>query len=439
MTGAGSWPEPRRPQVVDAVALDASYRPRRRAVVTDGSGEPVGDLALAPAVYVWDVAQRLRTAPALPTEAIHQAMRDAARVYARDEVAGLTPEAYVGMTCAASGLPHQVVAASLGEISGALRMMPEIIQASTPRGSVWSIDDPRAATGCGLCGRRADVLAVLAAGNGPGVHGLWPQAVAMGYRTLVRPSVREPFTAQRLVLSLHRAGLGDYVALVPTDHAGADALVAAADLALVYGGQDIVDKFRGDPRVLVQGPGRSKILVGRDADLDEAVRLAAHSVLALGGVACVSASAVLVEGDARAFAARLSTEFDTIASSGARPRLDLVDSHTDPLVQRELPLPCVTVAPYDRRTGHQALAGSLVVTVLSRDRALVDGVLRDSSISNVYVGAVPTTWMSPLVPHDGYLAEFLTGNRGVKVQQGWFGGAGSRSAPATSPQVLQEA
>ena len=57
--------------------------------------------------------------------------------------------------------------------------------------------------------RRGEVLAVHAPGNAPGVHGLWPQALALGYRVAIRPSRREPFTAHRLDHGLARAGFRD--------------------------------------------------------------------------------------------------------------------------------------------------------------------------------------------------------------------------------------
>ena len=93
--------------------------------------------------------------------------------------------------------------------------------------------------------RRGEVLAVHAPGNAPGVHGLWPQALALGYRVAVRPSRREPFTAHRLIHALRQAGFRAEDALyLPTDHAVADELIRAADLSMVYGGQDVVDQLR---------------------------------------------------------------------------------------------------------------------------------------------------------------------------------------------------
>ncbi|CAQ83425.1 conserved hypothetical protein [Photorhabdus asymbiotica] len=35
-------------------------------------------------------------------------------------------------------------------------------------------------------------------------------------------------------------------------------------------------------------------------------------------------------------------------------------------------------------------------------------------------GYIPTTWMAPLVPHDGYLSEFLMHSRGIRIQKDWL-------------------
>jgi len=140
---------------------------------------------------------------------------------------------------------------------------------------------------------------VHAPGNAPGVHGLWPQAMALGYRVAIRPSRREPFTAHRLVHALRQTGFraGDALYL-PTDHAVADDVIQAADLAIVYGGQDVAERYAQDPRVLTNGPGRTKILITAECDWRLYLDVIVDSIANLGGMACVNATAVLYEGDA---------------------------------------------------------------------------------------------------------------------------------------------
>ena len=73
------------------------------------------------------------------------------------------------------------------------------------------------AAGGAVWARRGEVLAVHAPGNAPGVHGLWPQALALGYRVAIRPSRREPFTAHRLIHALRQTGFRDGRRAVPAD------------------------------------------------------------------------------------------------------------------------------------------------------------------------------------------------------------------------------
>ena len=98
---------------------------------------------------------------------------------------------------------------------------------------------------------------------------------------------------------------------LPTDHGGADEIIRSADLAMVYGGQDVVDKYAIDPTVTVNGPGRTKILITADRDWRDYLDLIVDSIANLGGMACVNTTAVLYEGDpaplAEAIAERLAT------------------------------------------------------------------------------------------------------------------------------------
>ena len=49
----------------------------------------------------------------------------------------------------------------------------------------------------------------------------------------------------------------------------------------------------------------------------------------------------------------------------------------------------------------------MVVAAMTEDRDLIEALVREPTIGNVHLGAHPTTWMHPALPHDGYLADFL--------------------------------
>ena len=153
------------------------------------------------------------------------------------------------------------------------------------------------------------------------MHGLWPQALALGYRVAVRPSRREPLTAHRLVHALRQAGFRREDAVyLPTDHRGADEIIRSADLAMVYGGQDVVDKYANDPTVFVNGPGRAKILITADQDWRDYLDVIVDSIANLGGMACVNTTAVLYEGDPAPLAEAIAERLAAIAAAADRGR-----------------------------------------------------------------------------------------------------------------------
>lgn len=443
-------------QKVEARCFGVSYSARQRQKIYDVSNRLVGESSITPSVYIQDKIMQLREASSLSLSQRYERLKETGKIYKKETLANLKPETYVALVSHVTGLQQTIITESLTNISHSLCHMNEILQAATPAGAVWDSDDSAVNVGCSLFSRRGDVVSIIAAGNGPGVHGFWPQAIAMGYRVLIRPSSREPFTAQRLVFALELAGLTEYVALIPTDYKGVGTLLAQSDLAVVYGNSNTTAQYGNNSRVLVQGPGHSKIVVGKDISHEEAVTVVAQSVLSLGGAACASASAILVEDNPDEFAHKLRIElevcsqrqsftlskqqeadayeralrFDDVpwtydrTSSDAcllRPHVTLVESVSDPKVQRELPFPCVTIAPFNQKEDcYKALSGSLVVTVLSRQKNLINKLLADASIANVYIGNIPTTWMDFRVPHGGYLADFLMCNRGIRVDAQWL-------------------
>ncbi|HEY0227505.1 MAG TPA: aldehyde dehydrogenase, partial [Mycobacterium sp.] len=291
-------------------------------------------------------------------------------------------------------------------------------------------------------------------------------ALALGYRVAVRPSRREPLTGHRLVNALCQAGFRNEDAIyLPTDHGGADEIIRRADVAMVYGGQDVVDKYVVDPTVMVNGPGRTKILITADRDWRDHLDLIVDSIANLGGMACVNTTAVLYEGDpaplAEAIADRLATIeplpsederailptqpiakaralADHLATKAAgttpllgadqvvaalgdgyaalRPAVHLLaepdSGKVDDRLNIELPFPCVWVSPWSRAAGLEPLRKSLVINVISDDDELIDDLLSEPTVANVYRGNHPTYLHAPDIPHDGFLADVLMRNKG---------------------------
>ncbi|MBT2901739.1 aldehyde dehydrogenase family protein [Streptomyces sp. McG3] len=461
-TGGGALP------FIDALVPAGAYRTGRRETVRDVAGEPLAELSLVPGLYIARTLDRLRREPA-PSAGeqgrspalLARRLRAAGEAFASDTLGGLTPKEHDRLVARSTGVPVSVVRAATATIADVLAKVVDTAAGARPRAALppGRRQSPNTGAGAGavVWRRRGRLLGVNASGNHPAVHSLWLEALALGYRVAVRPSRRDPFTPHRLVLALRSGGFADdEVLTLPCDHGTADELVGGSDLAMVFGGDATVRRYAGGGSrtpVLTQGPGRVKVLVrGRwEPYLD----VVADSVGGLGGVSCLNATAVLVEHDARGFAEALAERLaalrpgppeqedaqlpclplaearrvedalrrgaagcepvlgDTVVhdlgdgSAALRPAVHLVDDPTAEQLGLELPFPCVWVAPWSPDHGAAPLRGSLVVGVAGGNTALVDALLDEPSIRNVYGLDRPTWWLPPEMPHDGYLAEFL--------------------------------
>jgi acyl-CoA reductase-like NAD-dependent aldehyde dehydrogenase len=447
---------------IDALGPNGAYRTRNREVVTSTAGVAVVDLSIAPPLYVSRTINTQRDTRPLPAEQREAALAKAADAFATGVIAGLDFDTYVELASRISGVPIAVTRSGARGVADGVASAFGVVQLARPAGAVLDWRDERTRDGAAVWVRRGEVFAVLASGNGPGVHGLWPQALALGYRVALRPSRREPLTAHRLVHALREAGFRPQDAVyLPTDHRGADEIIRSADLAMVYGSQDVVDLYANDPTVLVNGPGRAKILITADQDWRDHLDVIIDSIANLGGIACVNTTAVLYEGDptplADAIGERLSAipvlpgederailptqNIDqatalaaylaavaagttpvlgadqvvaALSDGGAalRPAVHLMAKPDVAKLNVELPFPCVWVSPWSRSDGLDPLRHSLVINAITDDDDLIDDLLADSTIANVYRGDHPTYYGKPEIPHDGFLPDFLMRNKG---------------------------
>jgi acyl-CoA reductase-like NAD-dependent aldehyde dehydrogenase len=360
-------------------------------------------------------------------------------------------------------MPISVVRSATEAIARSAAEAYRSVQHARPIGAVNDWRDPLTRTGRGVWTRRGNVFAVHAPGNHPGVHGLWLEALALGYRVAVRPSRRDPFTPHRLISALRASGFGnDQVVLLPTGYQTADTILQGADLAMAYGGEDVMRKYAGRRTMLPQGPGRSKILLTAGVDWRNHLDVIVASLSDEGGRACVNTSAVFIEGDpsplAQALAERLAALpslppedehavlpvlpvaearkleryllanaagavawlggdgiVDELGDGSAvlRPAVYQLDRPDAAQARIELSFPCVWVAPWTGEAALEPLKETLVLTAISDDTRLLDALVAEPTISNVYIGDHPTYWMEPGIPHDGYLADFLMRTKAV--------------------------
>jgi acyl-CoA reductase-like NAD-dependent aldehyde dehydrogenase len=448
---------------LDALGPTGPYHAHERQTITDVAGDPLAELSLVPRLFVTRAMAALHKADTLPVDERVAALARAGEAHATGTIGGVSAADHQFMVSRTSGMPISVVRSAADAIRRSAAEAYRSVQHARPAGAVNHWRDPLTRTGRAVWTRRGDVFAVHAPGNHPGVHGLWLEALALGYRVAVRPSRRDPFTPHRLITALRAAGFGDdQVVLLPTGYDAADAILQGADLAMAYGGEDVVRKYAGRATMLPQGPGRSKILLTADVDWREHLDVIVDSISHEGGRACVNTTAVFVEGDpapvAQAVAERLAAipslppedehavlpvvpagdahalehyllskaegavpwlggdgVVDELGDGSAvlRPAVHQLDRPDAPQAGVELAFPCVWVAPWTREAGLEPFKDTLVLTAMTDETRLVDALVAEPTISNVYVGDHPTYWIEPGIPHDGYLADFLMRTKAV--------------------------
>ena len=204
-------------------ARTANTDTRKRELITDTAGAAVAELSMAPPLYVSRTLGAQRKARPLPVaQRAGRAGPRPPRSSPNGVIAGLDFEAYVVAGQPDFGLPIAVTRAGARGVADAVAVALSMrCGRLSPSGAALDWRDERTRAGGAVWARRGEVFAVHAAGNGPGVHGLWPQALALGYRVAVRPSRREPLTAHRLVHA--RCARPDFApqdaVYLPTDHA----------------------------------------------------------------------------------------------------------------------------------------------------------------------------------------------------------------------------
>jgi acyl-CoA reductase-like NAD-dependent aldehyde dehydrogenase len=448
--------------VINALGPAGEYQTRNREVITDTAGVPVAAMSLVPPLFVSRTISTQRKTQPLSTSQREAALAAAADGVVNSVIGGLDFEQYVAHVTRVSGLPVGIARAGARAAAEGLGTAFDTIRAAKPAGAAFDWREEQTHKGSAVWARRGEVFAVHASGNAPGIHALWPQALALGYRVAIRPSRREPFTAHRLIQALRAAGFRpEDVVYLPTDYTGADEIIRAADLSMVYGGDDVVERYADDPTVFPNGPGRTKILITAERDWRDYLDVIVDSITNLGGMGCVNATAVLYEGDAEPLAHAIAERLAAIEAlpntderailptqpidnaqalaaylkakaAGATAILgadqvvvDLGNGHavlrpavhllTKPDAEKpniELPFPCVWVSPWSRSDGLAPLRHSLVLNAITTDDQLIDDLISEPTVSNVYSGHHPTYYQTPRIPHDGFLADFLMRNKG---------------------------
>src|SRR5262250_3085822 len=252
-----------------------------------------------------DMRQAARARQALteiPIADLIAMMKKAADLYLKGTLAmgdgAQTPDDFARQQSASTGLPERMCKANMSKNHFVLSNMDRILDALT-RGLDLNI----LTRGYGVESRGAPVsyqvqspiLGLVLPSNSPGVHTLWLPVIPMQVGLLLKPGPQEPWTPYRMAAAFIEAGVPkEAIAIYPgLGDVGAE-VVRRCGRSMIFGGTATVERYKGDPRVQVHGPGFSKILLGDDVvdNWEKYIDMMVDSVFANSGRGCINCSGI---------------------------------------------------------------------------------------------------------------------------------------------------
>ncbi|MBI3695475.1 MAG: aldehyde dehydrogenase, partial [Acidobacteria bacterium] len=209
-----------------------------------------------------------------------------------------TPDDFARQQSASTGLPEHMCKANMKKNHFVLSNMDQILDALT-RG----LDLKILTRGFGFESRgvmvsyqaQAPVVGLVLPSNSPGVHTLWLPVIPMQVGLLLKPGPQEPWTPYRMTAAFYEAGVPrEAISVYPgLGDIGAE-VVRRCGRSMIFGGTATVERYKGDPRVQVHGPGFSKILLGDDVvdHWERYLDVMVDSVFLNSGRGCINCSGI---------------------------------------------------------------------------------------------------------------------------------------------------
>jgi len=384
-----------------------------------------------------------------------------------------SPDDFARQQSASTGLPEHMCKGNMQKNHFVLSNMDKMLEALT-RG----LDLRILTRGFGVESRgvtisyqvQSPVLGLVLPSNSPGVHTLWMPVLPLQIGLVLKPGSQEPWTPYRMVAAFTEAGIpAEAISIYPGGHDVGGALLANCGRAMIFGGAATVDKYKGDPRVQVHGPGFSKILFGDDEvdNWEQYIDLIADSVYLNSGRGCINCSSVWASRHTEEIAAALAKRLGPIEvkppqdptaalaaftvpgvakavwgdieaalrESGVkhltaeygprlaemercaylRPTVMHSESPKAAMASKEYMFPFVTVVKCSQEQMIDSIGPTLVGTVLSNDKKWQRQLTDSTHIDRLNIGPIRTTQLDWLQPHEGNIVDFLFRARACQV------------------------
>jgi acyl-CoA reductase-like NAD-dependent aldehyde dehydrogenase len=437
------------------------------------TGEALAKVSQANAgIVTRDMKQDRRAREALrsiPCDELIERIRRAADLYLNGTLPvgdGMqSPAEFARMQSATTGLPEHMCSANMTKNHFVLSRMDQVLDSLT-RGLDLSI----LTNGYGIESRgvvvsyqaQANVLGLVLPSNSPGVHTLWLPVIPMQLGLVLKPGPQEPWTPYRMAAAFFEAGIPrEAIAIYPGGPDVGAAVLSSCRRSMIFGGTATVERYKGDPRVQVHGPGFSKILIADDVvdHWEDYIDLIADSVYLNSGRGCINCSGVWASRHTAEIAQALAEKIGPIealppdnpkaalaaftipgsakaiwnqiegglkepgvthATEKYGPRLveleraaylrpTVVHCKTpEPaLAKAEYMFPFVSVVECPQAKMIEAIGPTLVCSGITNDEQFIRDLTDATHIDRLNIGPIPTIKLDWLQPHEGNIVEFL--------------------------------
>ncbi len=386
-----------------------------------------------------------------------------------------SPTEFCYIQSATTGLPEQMCAFNMRKNAFVLKHMKDVLNSLT-RGLPFDI----LTNGYGMEDRgvmvsyqaTAPVLGAVLPNNSPGVHALWLTLIPLQLGLVLKPGSQEPWTPYRMFSAMSKAGIpAEAWSIYPGGHDCGAAVMECCERSMVFGGQQTLDKYAGNPRVQAHGPGFSKILIGDDwvDRWEEYLDILVDSVFANSGRSCINASSIWASRHTREIAEAIAEKLGPVepkAMAAADSQLAAfttkgVAEAMNNQIEEKLKEPGVTEVTAKYRKGERILSyerhdflrptvvhctspepflanteymfpfvsvvecpqkqmigrigQTLVCTALTDDNEWKRQLLDAVHIDRLNIGEVKTVQLNWLQPHEGNIIDFMFRNRAFQT------------------------
>ncbi len=413
----------------------------------------------------------------IPIDDLIEKMKTAGELYSEGTLpigdGQQTPDEFAYQQSSTTGLPEHMCRANMKKNAFVLANMREILDCLT-RG----LDLDILSRGYGMEDRgvvvsyqaQAPVLGAVLPSNSPGVHTLWLPVIPLQLGLVLKPGPQEPWTPFRMMAAFCEAGVPPEVfSIYPGGADAGAALLGSCPRSMIFGGTATVEQYKGNPRVQAHGPGFSKILLGDDVvdRWEEYIDLMVESIYINSGRGCINCSGIWAPRHTKEIAQAISERIGPIeplppndpnaglaaftvpgmakavwnmidADLGESGVTHTTDAFGPRLVEHErcdylrptvvhcsspeaaisgkeymFPFSTVVECPQDQML--DKIGYTLVGSAITEDERWIRQLTNAVHIDRLNIGAIPTTKLNWLQPHEGNIIDFLFRGRAYQL------------------------